>query len=333
MIFFITFLRALAACFITNSHYAGIYPTDLIANGGLIGDVLFFAVSGYCLYNVKYDLSVRGFAGWYGKRIWRVYPPVLIMTALYMAFGAYKLSEHGLVWWYLYPTYYHFVASIIVLYIPFFFVMRIKALKENLVPIMGVLGIVWLAVYLLFYDKTYYHIDTVREPMIRFLFMESMLLGAWFRHNDKKLRNCFRAIDPGIVLISFCVYFASKLLFSRRASLANLQFLNQIAIIVLLYFLFRTFCGLDGRLEKLPVPLKRVIQFLSDMTLEIYVVQYVLIDVVRSLKLFFPLNWLLLTAGILLVAFVLHKGCAWMYGAVDRAFATRSGEKRGGRPV
>lgn len=42
MIVFITWLRCLAAMLITNAHYTGIYPTDLIANGGLIGDVLFF---------------------------------------------------------------------------------------------------------------------------------------------------------------------------------------------------------------------------------------------------------------------------------------------------
>lgn len=45
MVFFITCVRALAACLITNAHYTGVYPTDLIANGGMIGDVLFFAVS------------------------------------------------------------------------------------------------------------------------------------------------------------------------------------------------------------------------------------------------------------------------------------------------
>jgi len=66
MIFFITVLRALAACLITNSHYTGIYPSDIIANGGLIGDIIFFAVSGYCLYNVK-----ENFIKWYGKRIIR----------------------------------------------------------------------------------------------------------------------------------------------------------------------------------------------------------------------------------------------------------------------
>lgn len=41
MVFYITLIRAISACIITNAHYTGVYPTDLIANGGLIGAVLF----------------------------------------------------------------------------------------------------------------------------------------------------------------------------------------------------------------------------------------------------------------------------------------------------
>ena len=79
MIFFITVLRALAACIITNSHYVGVYPTDLIANGGLFGDVIFFAVSGFCLTNVK-----NSFPKWYGKRLVRVFPAVFIISIIYI---------------------------------------------------------------------------------------------------------------------------------------------------------------------------------------------------------------------------------------------------------
>lgn len=46
MIFFITVLRALAACLITNVHYTGIYPIEIVANDGLIGDVLFLQFQG-----------------------------------------------------------------------------------------------------------------------------------------------------------------------------------------------------------------------------------------------------------------------------------------------
>ena len=319
MIFFITFLRALAACLITNAHYTGIYPTDLIANGGLLGDVLFFAVSGYCLFHVKYPLSVSGFGRWYGRRVLRVYTPVLIMTVVFMIIGRYRLSDdQGVFWWYVYPTYYHFVSSILILYIPFFFIMKIPALRGRLPLIMIILAGIWMLLYWTVYDRSFYHIDSVHEPMIRLLFLESMLLGAWFRQHDGELRNRFRWSGLTGTVILLVVYFASKLSFSGRAALAPLQFVNQFAIFALLYFLFRTFSGLDARLEKLPVPVKRVIQFISDMTLEIYVVQYVIIDVIREQSLFFPLNWFALTAAILIAAYILHQIVSAIYKLADR---------------
>lgn len=320
MVFFITFLRALAACLITNAHYVGIYPTDLIANGGLIGDVLFFAVSGYCLYNVKLPFHM-----WYGKRLYRIYPPVLIMTLVYLLLGAYSLADHNAVWWFVYPTYYHFVASIIVLYIPFFFCMKIDWIKDHLLAVMGTVAVVYVLVYLTIYDKSYYHIDTVREPMIRFLFMESMLLGAWFRQNDGKIRNKFKVWYPFATLGMFLIYFASKLLFSRRESLSRLQILNQVAIFALLVLLFITFSGLDSKLEKLPGWIKKVVGFISSITLEIYLVQYVLIDVLRPIG-HFPINWMVLTIAIIAAAFVLHKVCELIYAGADKLIKN---EKKG----
>ena len=317
MIFFITFLRALAACVITNAHYTGIYPTDMIANGGLIGDVLFFGVSGYCLYNVKNKLSPLGFASWYGKRLWRVFPPVLIITAIYMIAGAYSLSEHNFFWWYVFPTAYHFVASIIVLYVPYFFVMKIGALKNHLIWVMAGVGAVYLAVYLIFYDKSTYHIDNVREPMIWFLFFESMLLGALFRQKDSSFRNKFNPVWPIAAVLSFAAYFASKILFTRKVSLAPLQILNQIAILTLLFFLFRTASSIDSWLENRGGVFRSIVKFIASITLEIYVVQSVLIEAIRGLKLPFPLNWLAVTAAIIAAAFLLHLVCELLYRGVD----------------
>lgn len=65
MIFYVTVLRALAACLITNAHYTGIYPVEIIANGGLLGDgsSLQFRASAYViprrrfLYGTANELS------------------------------------------------------------------------------------------------------------------------------------------------------------------------------------------------------------------------------------------------------------------------------------
>ena len=56
--YFINCLRALAAVLITNSHYTNVYPISIIANGGLLGDILFFAIKKELLYNSSYKGSI-----------------------------------------------------------------------------------------------------------------------------------------------------------------------------------------------------------------------------------------------------------------------------------
>lgn len=302
MIFFITVLRALAACIITNSHYVGVYPTDLIANGGLFGDVIFFAVSGFCLTNVK-----NSFPKWYGKRLVRVFPAVFIISTIYIMLGIHEFqpSLQGVIDSFILPVKYHFVSSIILLYIPFYVVMKVQKLRANLLKIGGLTALVWLAIYIFVYDKSYYHIDTVREPMIRFLFFFAMLLGAYFKDNLEKYRNKKSIISWVLLPVLFVMYFASKLIFSRVDSISSLQIVNQIILFALLTVTFRCFMSIDSWLENLPKWIKAVITFISGITLEIYLVQIGIIDKLNLLP--FPLNWLLITSVIVLLAFILNK--------------------------
>lgn len=324
MIAFITWLRCLAALLITNAHYVGIYPTDLIANGGLIGDIVFFCVSGYCLTNLR-----TGFFKWYRKRLSRILPVVILISIVYLLLGEYDfafyakgtettplfvlLSAIGVTYpkwlsWFVYPTYYHFVASILILYIPYYFILKNQFTKTHLPLVMCIVFLGYLSAYCFGFDKTFYHIDTVREPFIRFLFLESMLLGAWFKLNDAKLRNTGNSFVFALgALASFAAYFISKIAFSRMAgSLLSLQIFNQLIIFALLYFIMRWFSSTDRALEQTPRWLSSPVHFIAKLTLEIYLVQYVLIDLVVGMQLFFPLNWILLTSIIVLSAWILH---------------------------
>ena len=145
--------------------------------------------------------------------------------------------------------------------------------------------------------------------MIRFLFMESMLLGAYFKQQDKNYRNSVSRWHIAALLMSFVLYFASKLLFAKGGHAINsLQIINQVLIFVLLYFILRVFSGLDTRLERMPNFLKSIIEYIAALTLEIYVVQYVLIDWIRP-HFRFPINWFILTASIFVAAVALHYAC------------------------
>jgi hypothetical protein len=297
---FISFLRAIASCLITNAHYTDIYPLEIIANGGLLGDVIFFAVSGYCLYHIK-----TGFFPWYGKRLLRCYVPVFICTLVYILLGAYSLEEWTIFDYFVYPTYYHFVASIVLLYVPFYFIMKFSQLRERLPYIIIGILFLMLIIYVFVYDKSYYHIDNVRQWMIRFLFFESMLLGALFRQRDNMYRGK-RSLPAMIGTIIFAIgYFICKISLSKGLLPYELQILNQFVLYGFLICIFRYFIGLDQQLPSAPNWVKKFVDFIAGRTLEIYLVQYVLIDLLRPVGKF-PLNWICITASIILSASVLH---------------------------
>lgn len=310
--FFITLLRAFAAIIITNAHYTGIYPTDLIANGGLLGDVVFFSVSGFCLANPRFS-----FGRWYAKRLWRIYAVVWVITIVYVLLGSYEVNSiiDG-VKWFVHPTKYHFVASITLLYIPLYFVTKyLKLNRKNFLFLSFGLFVSQLLVYFTIYDTSYYHIDTVREPMIEFLFFQSMVLGLFFREECTSGRLSVKKTIWGVdniilwlfLLLLLGIYFASKFLFVKNTSLAEFQILNQVVLFIVLFFLFRRAFLLEDKLKKMDgTRLWKVVVFLSDHTLEIYCVQYVIIDMVRDWEMIFPLNWVVLTSAILLAATALR---------------------------
>lgn len=306
--YFITLLRAFAAIIITNAHYTGIYPSDIIANGGLLGDVIFFCVSGFCLANPKLP-----FGKWYPKRLWRIYVVVWIATLFYIIIGSWQVNSFvDCIKWFIHPTKYHFIASISLLYIPLYYVAKHVKLDKKMWALLsaGLLA-VQSVLYFGVYDISYYHIDNVRQPMIEFLFFQSMLMGLFFREELSRgtlavKKSRWLWIVLGALLI---IYFGSKMLFVKQAFLSEFQLLNQVILLFLLFVLFICANTLEDKLHNIEnTKFWKGVVFLSDRTLEIYCVQYVIIDAVRGWGLAFPLNWALLTSLILIAATALH----WM---------------------
>lgn len=311
---FIVFLRAFAACLITNCHYDLLYPVKIFGSGGLLGDVLFFAVSGFCLWRPGED---DRFLKWYRKRFFRCLVPVWVITTVYALSGFYHVEANNFLWHYLFPTNYHFVSSIVILYIPFFFCMKFFHEKTRQVSL--ILWTAYFLLYALFYDKSRYHIDNVHEPMIWFLFFQSMLLGAMFREKrqredggqDRGVAKWKICVSSVMILLSGAAYACSKIYFSRAGSAVAFQFVNQGILYLLLFCIFRLFAMLDGALPKNKFVM-RPVGLIAELTLEIYIVQYPIIRYAAD-HVKFPANWFLCTASIFLAAFLLHWVCAWIF--------------------
>ena len=300
-IFYVDFLRACAALLITNSHFNNIWPVSSIAFGGLLGDVLFFLLSAFCLSR-KTDV---GIGKWYLKRVVRIYPSVWIVSIFLCLIGYYSLREMNIFQTLIFPTQYHFIESIMLLYIPFYFMVHIDKLRKKIVPIFIGTVLLHIVTYILFVDKTTYNINAVRNPMIRFLFFEAMLMGLWFRDNAHKFENKGRIKGLLFTLITMAVYFVSTILIPRSSTLLYVQVVNQFLLIAAVFFLVKWCIGIGDLWNKLPSKIKGTFTLISSLTLEIYIVQNFFIASFSYLA--FPRNLIVVLGFILAVSYAVNK--------------------------
>ncbi len=297
---------------ITNSHYAGIWPVSQIACGGLLGDVIFFAVSGFCLYNIKEKFHI-----WYLKRIFRIYPSVLIVSGLMIAIKypyLYLYNLKSYLNFFIYPTYFHFVASIMVLYIAFYVAVMLQRVL-NIKPWHILLFTVLLNIvyYFLVFDRSYYHINIVEESTVRFLYFEAMLIGATFKEavQNGKFKPKLNIFCRVLIAVSFtAIYFIGYVVFAKYKILCSVQILSYLTILSALTAIFYLFCSLEVTDKKNLVKGKpgKCIKFVAKCTLEIYFSFYfVSVLVGRYLPgLKFPLNFFVVTGLILVCAGIIN---------------------------
>ena len=300
MYFFISYLRVIAAVLITNSHYAQIWPIADMAVGGMIGNILFFAVSGFCLYHVK-----GNFGKWILKRILKIYPVMIGFTLLTILIGDFSInSGKDLVYFFVYPTNYIFLVWLMISYVAFYFVTWISKTYQKCLEItLLVLLSAWILTYFLAVDKSIYHIDEVSKPFILFLYFASMLMGALFKKHEIKFQRV-RLSHVLLLPLSLLVYFGSKVAFSKIEKIVFWQILNQASILFVLYLIFALALSCESKMKVGPKWLNRGITFLSKMTLHIYIVQFAVIRRLETLS--FPINFVVVTVAILALAIAVY---------------------------
>lgn len=106
------------------------------------------------------------------------------------------------------------------------------------------------------------------------------------------------------LFISLILYFVSKMLFVKYSQYSEYQLLNQIILFGVLFLFFRVFMAFERRFSKMPRKLNWLARFLADHTLEIYLVQYVIIAKLDYGP--FPVNWIVVSAAIIISAAILR---------------------------
>lgn len=237
MLEFVNWLRLIATVLITNSHYSSVWPVPALAMGGLLGNVLFFGVSGYCLFSVK-----GGFGKWYVRRAGRVVPVALVFTIVAVLTGLYPVKgTEDLVRYFLYPTAYVFLLWLMCLYVPYYFWAKLAGRSDRFVKgSLAVTVVAWILVYAFAVDKGAYVVDDVASPFITFLYFVAMQMGGLFKKYFNR-ESVLKARDVLLLVVALVLYFGTKIVFDKIDGLLSVQILNQFTILAVLFATFPCF--------------------------------------------------------------------------------------------
>jgi peptidoglycan/LPS O-acetylase OafA/YrhL len=297
----IDILKFIAALLITNSHMELLYGKyGMLATGGAIGDVLFFFVSGFTIFNGR----MGRFDNWYKRRINRIYPTVFAWAIIgsfvfgYQNSMKYTILQGG--GW--------FVSCIMIYYLVLWFIKREAKIKLEWA--FAIASAIVLVSYFFFnrpqgwsmYGATYY------KWIHYFLFM---LLGSIIGTLPKQRLHFSFSRDLIKLLLCITAFYVVCIVSLRIQYLAQWQIVSLFPLLGTTFYFYKV-CNCR--------PLKRCynnryvgwcIKFIGGLCLEIYIVQSSLFtDAMNSI---FPLN--------IFVMFLIISVVAYLLRCISRIFA------------
>lgn len=310
---FVIYLKALATILITNSHFDTIYPISQLSMGGSIGNSIFFWYLGFVFRILKAEgqLSWTGGA-WYLHRLWRIYLPCVV-AVLINTFYRYMIhiatpNLKEILGNIVNPTVgFWFVQAILVLYILYYITVRLLdngTLSFKVVFI--TIGIIYTISYVLCVDKSYVSIE--RDSLFKWIYYFAvMMLG--FYCKKKKRSNAQNKVSLLIVCSAmFVIFYGLQFVIKRCTVLLPFQFIIHVEEVVFIYYITYLFENLESFFIKIKhkTAISKIADSLAKITLEIYLVQMVVIDLCAE-HLAFPLSFVVAVVGIYVYAIIVNS--------------------------
>lgn len=316
-----TLVLGLAAWLIFNSHLEAFYPLPWLAADGLLGNTLFFVISGLGIFS-SLNKRRQGFGDYVSRRFWRLYPAVMIVLAFQIFFisrtYSADLSEiiHNLIW----PTPFTYIAIIVPMYLLAFASHR---LLPNHAAVF--LGSLCLLSYGLGFSQSIHALPTNAKLSIGTLpqlvsygyFGFAFCLGGVIAGRKSFAKYSW----AGLLLIVFVMtlYVVLKYLMVVRGTDAIAYPILHILVLILCLLALKVLCapGLVHRILAVPVA-GSFLRLSGGLSLEIYLVHAVLLNVAFFPAIMFPLNILVFAAVTFVLAILLQRLTRWIQERLEK---------------
>jgi hypothetical protein len=266
------------------------YPVKILATGGMIGNALFFALSSFGLYLSWTINPKQTFSSWYGSRIMRIYPSVWIIVIfvifpLSLLLGTFKVHELlAFVGKLFYPPFW-FLQALMIYYLILYFILRNYSK----------LVLLTIAVFTtITYGTYYYHLDlskySIESTPFRIVFYFAIFLWGIYLASIKATLRYQGCIDYVLAFLCIGIMYLHKYM-QLKGEYASLQFIQQLVTFPLIYYLFKIAKSplvSDGIMNHRVVG--NLFNYLSTITLELFMINNLIGDIVATMTVKFPFN-------------------------------------------
>ena len=312
MIGFIEVLRALATALVANSHFKGVYPSDILSFGGGFGLALFYMISGYLMANMKEDTR---FSKWYFPKCLRLYIPLYLVRLLELLLGYEQINSFRSFFIdFIFPGSW-FGGSMVILYVLYSVLVKYWLKGESGHRVGIVLGISAACYGILFATKpgiAAWSIQSLKieEPfsvetpylITQFVWLSCMVIGYWLRKTGVTAKKNYPML--GAIVFSVLVFLGQRLL-TRNGQYMVLEVILGPVYIIFSLSAFLLLSKCEAGCQKLLGTLGgKLISIVSMCSLEIYYIQFMWIALLKDLL--FPVNLILLFVAIITSAYAVH---------------------------
>lgn len=255
------FLRALAILLIINSHLDSYYPIPYLGTGGAIGNSVFFFLSAFGLYLSQQKLN-KNFKDWMTNRISRIYPSlwiVLILLSMPVLIWQGKLSYSTITTFmgYFFNPPFWFLQALLIFNLLAFPLFTKYIEKINVLVIIGILCLIFIISYVTVIDRSIWSIEKLPFNLIHYF-----------------------------MVFIFGIYIAQRKKYINYSGYKDSIFL----IFVVGFYYFHKYLMMKGIFVIGSPVVSRIVDFVANHTLEIYMVHETISPPVVSMQMPFPVN-------------------------------------------
>lgn len=311
------FIRALGILLITNSHLYGYYPIPELATGGAIGNSIFFCLSGFGIY-LSQQKKDRPFSEWLTGRVSRIYPSiwlVLIFIRLpILIFSGDMNADYILTFigHFLNPT--HWFIRVLIIYYILAFAFLKPDHKRKILSVLVAMGCIYFLIYFSWMDLSSWLVEDHSIKIIHYFMI--FLFGIYLASINEKIK--YTGIHNYLVVLLILIISYGHKYLMARGMLFEFQFIQQVAMYPMLYYLLKI-CRAPWLLSILKKPngISYIAQFLSEHTLEIYIIQETILRPVQKANLLFPLNMIAFIILAIIFSIMVNKGATMMRARIS----------------